>query len=97
VHEFTSDFIDERLALVRELGQILDIPLIITGPEMWNAIRKAAVDGLQAALHDMLQNLAAQSEKGEFMVAEGITHNCLSERMIQCTMQLRLLQAAENC
>lgn len=63
---------------MRELGQIPDIPLIITGPKMWNTIRNTAMDGLQAARHDVLQNLAAQSEQGEFTVAEGSTQNSLS-------------------
>ncbi len=78
--EFSSHLNDDHLAMVRDNGAIQNIPLIIIGSDILNTTGNTAVDGLQAARHEKLQTLAAQSSQGEFIIAEGSTHNVLSDR-----------------
>lgn len=80
VQEFTSSLDDDHLALVRQLGPILDVPLTIIGSDLLDTTGNPALDGLQATRHEKLNTLAAQSSQGEFIVAEGSTHNILADR-----------------
>ena len=77
--EFASHLDDNHLAMVRDLGSIPDIPLII-GSDMLDTTGNSAMDGLQAARHEKLSALAAQSTQGEFIIAYGSTHNILADR-----------------
>jgi pimeloyl-ACP methyl ester carboxylesterase len=78
--EFAGHLNDEHLALVRELGQVPDIPLIIVGSEVLDTTGNPALQGLQVARQEMLQKLAAGAPQGKFIVAGGSTHNILGER-----------------
>ncbi|MCP4164394.1 MAG: alpha/beta hydrolase [Chloroflexi bacterium] len=78
--EFASGLDDDHLAMVRDQGQIEDIPLVIIGSDVLDTTGNAAMDGLQSARHDKLSTLAAQSTQGEFIIAKGSTHNILTDR-----------------
>lgn len=78
--EFASHLNNDHLAMVREQGQIPNIPVIIIGSDMLDATGNPAMDGLQTARHEKLNELAAQSTQGEFIVAEGSTHDILNDR-----------------
>ncbi len=78
--EFASHLNDEHLAMVRDNGVITNIPLIIIGSDVLDTTGNAAMAGLQEARHNVLSDLAAQSTQGKFIVAEGSTHNILSDR-----------------
>lgn len=78
--EFESRLNDGYLELVREQGQIPDIPFVIIGSDVLETSGNDAVDGLQAARQEALSALAAGSTKGEFIIAEGSTHNILLDR-----------------
>ncbi len=78
--EFVSHLNDDHLAMVRDLGSIPDIPLVIIGSELLDTTGNAALAGLQAARHEKLSGLAAQSTQGEFVIAEGSTHNIPADR-----------------
>ena len=78
--EFVSHLNDDNLAMVRDLGSIPDIPLVIIGSDTLDTSGSAALDGLQAARHEKLSALAAQSAQGEFVIAEGSTHNVPADR-----------------
>jgi pimeloyl-ACP methyl ester carboxylesterase len=78
--EFQSSLNDDHLAMVREHGQIPNIPLIIIGSDVLDTTGNVAMAGLQASRHEKLQTLAAQSSQGDFVIAEGSTHSILSER-----------------
>ncbi|MCP4417730.1 MAG: alpha/beta hydrolase [Chloroflexi bacterium] len=78
--EFVSHLNDEHLAMVRDNGAIQDIPLIIIGSDTLETTGNAAMDGLQATRHEKLSALAAQSSQGEFIIAEGSTHNIPDDR-----------------
>lgn len=80
VQEFVSHLDDDHLAMVGELGLISDIPLVIIGSDMLDTTGSAALDGLQAARYEKLSGLAAQSAQGEFIIAEGSTHNIPADR-----------------
>lgn len=78
--EFQSHLNEDHLATVREQGQIPNIPLIIIGSDVLDTTGNPAMDSLQAVRHEKLSELAAQSNQGQFIVAEGSTHNILSDR-----------------
>ncbi len=78
--EFVSHLNDDHLAMVRDLGAIPDIPLVIIGSDILGTTGSSALDGLQAARHEKLSTLAAQSAQGEFVIAEGSTHNIPADR-----------------
>jgi pimeloyl-ACP methyl ester carboxylesterase len=78
--EFVSHLNDDHLAMVRDLGSIPDIPLVIIGSDSLDTTGSAALDGLQAVRHEKLSALAAQSTQGEFVIAEGSTHNVPADR-----------------
>lgn len=79
--EFVSSLNDDHLAMVREQGTIqADLPLILIGSDKLDTTGNAAMDGLQAARYEKLRALAAESTQGEFLIAEGSTHNIPNER-----------------
>jgi pimeloyl-ACP methyl ester carboxylesterase len=78
--EFSSRLDDDHLAMVRQLGPILDIPFIIIGSDLLAATGNPSLDALQAARHEKLNALATQSSQGEFIIAQGSTHNVLNDR-----------------
>ncbi len=78
--EFASRLNDDHMALVREQGTIQDIPLVIIGSDVLDTTGNAELAGLQAARHEKLNALAAQSAQGQFIIAEGSTHNILVDR-----------------
>lgn len=78
--EFVSHLNDDHLAMVRENGTIPNIPLIIIGSDMLDTTGNTAMDGLQAARHEVLNELAVQSNQGEFIIAQGSTHNVTHDR-----------------
>lgn len=80
VQEFQSSLNDDHLAMVHEYGQIPNIPLVIIGSDVLDTTGNAAIEGLQEARHKVLRDLADQSIQGEFVVAEGSTHNILNDR-----------------
>lgn len=73
--EFVSGLNDEHTTMVRDRGQIQDIPLVIIGSDVLDTTGNAAMGGLQAARHEKLQALAAQSAQGTFVIADGSSHN----------------------
>lgn len=78
--EFVSRLDDTHLARVRDHGQIQDIPLIIIGAATIDSTGNPVIQELQSARNERLRTLAAQSSKGEFIVAEESTHNVLTDR-----------------
>jgi pimeloyl-ACP methyl ester carboxylesterase len=80
VQEFVSGLDDDNLKMVRGGGTIPEIPLIIIGSDLLDAGDNPAMDGLQEARHETLIALAAQSGQGQFIVAEGSTHNIPQDR-----------------
>jgi pimeloyl-ACP methyl ester carboxylesterase len=79
--EFASRLDEENLEQVRRLGRIPEIPLVIIGSDTLDTAGGAAdAQALQAARHQVMQGLAEQSAQGEFIVAEGSTHNVLVDR-----------------
>ena len=78
--EFASGLNDEHMALVRQQGAIPNIPLIIIGSDVLDATGAKALDDLQTARQNMLSDLATQSAQGEFIIAEGSSHNILTDR-----------------
>ena len=78
--EFASHLDDDHLAMVRDNGNVPNIPLVIIGSDVLDTSGNSALDGLQAARHEVLSNLAAQSSQGEFIVADGSTHNVTHDR-----------------
>jgi pimeloyl-ACP methyl ester carboxylesterase len=78
--EFASHLNDDHLAMVRDNGAIPDIPLVIIGSDVLDTTDNPAMAGLQEARHDVLSQLAAQSAQGEFIIAEGSTHNVPHDR-----------------
>ena len=78
--EFESHLNAAHLTMVREQGAIADIPLIIIGSDVLDTTGNAAMDGLQAARHAKLSELAARSSQGQFIIASGSTHNIPSDR-----------------
>ncbi len=78
--EFVSRLNDEHLAQVRTLGVLPDIPVVIVASESIEAMGGQDVSALQAARHAALRDLAAQSPRGSFVVAEGSSHNVLTDR-----------------
>ncbi|MCP5098449.1 MAG: alpha/beta hydrolase [Chloroflexi bacterium] len=78
--EFTSHLNEDHLVMVRDQGEIPNIPLVIIGSDVLDSSGNAAMDGLQAARYEKLSALAAQSTQGEFIIAEGSTHNIPDDR-----------------
>jgi pimeloyl-ACP methyl ester carboxylesterase len=78
--EFESSLNDAHLQMVREHGEIPNIPLVIIGSDVLDTNGNAAIEGLQAARHEVLRELAAQSTYGTFIIADGSTHNVLNDR-----------------
>ena len=78
--EFDSHLNDEHLAMVRENGTIPNIPLVIIGSDVLDTSGNPAMEGLQQSRHDVLSELASQSAQGEFIIAEGSTHNVTHDR-----------------
>ncbi len=66
--------------MVRNQGAIQDIPLVIIGSDMLDTTGNAAMEGLQAARHQKLSDLAGQSPQGKFIIVEESTHNIPADR-----------------
>lgn len=95
--EFASRLDDTHLARVRDHGQIRDIPLIIVGAETLDSTGNSAIQELQTIRNERLRTLAAQSSKGEFIVAEKSTHNVLTDRPdVVIDAILRVAQSARG-
>jgi pimeloyl-ACP methyl ester carboxylesterase len=80
VQEFRSSLDDDHLHMVRQLGPIQDIPLVIIASDTLDASGNSDVEALQAARHETLQSLANQSTQGQFVIAQGSSHNVLVDR-----------------
>ena len=80
VREFASGLDEEHMVTVREQGAIGDMPLVIIASDVLGAADDAAMEAVQAGRHEALRALAAQSAQGEFLIAEGSTHNVLADR-----------------
>ena len=78
--EYVSSLNDELMEMVRQEGAIQDIPLVIIGSDVLDTNGNPALEGVQDARHDMLKKLAAQSNQGEFIIAEGSTHQIITDR-----------------
>lgn len=78
--EFASRLDEENLAQVSTFGAVGDMPLAVIAAETIEAAGGVDVNALQAARHERLRALAAQSPAGEFIVAEGSSHNVLADR-----------------
>lgn len=78
--EFASGLDEENLEQVRQLGRIPDIPLVIIGSDTLDIAGLAEAQALQASRHQVMRELAEQSASGEFIVADGSTHNVLLDR-----------------
>ena len=78
--EFASSLNDDHLAMVRNQGQIPNIPFVIIGSDVLDSSGNVAMDGLQAARYEKLSALATQSAQGEFIIAEGSTHDIPNDR-----------------
>lgn len=78
--EFASRLDEETLEQVRQLGRIPEIPLVIIGSDTLDTADMADAQALQAARRQVMRELAEQSASGEFIVADGSTHNVLVDR-----------------
>lgn len=77
--EFVSRLNDETLDNVRTSGEIPDIPLVIIGAETVGG-EDDGFEAYAAAHLEHLQELATRSSKGEFILAEGSTHEVPRDR-----------------
>ena len=77
--EFQSHLTDAHLAQVAEEGVLPNIPLIIIGAGEVES-SNTALAHLQTARQAHLRALAAQAPQGEYILAEGATHDILGER-----------------
>ncbi|MBX2997441.1 MAG: alpha/beta hydrolase [Caldilineaceae bacterium] len=91
VQEFESRLNDANLTLVRAQGQIPNIPLIIIASDTLEVGGNMA-DSMQAARHERMSLIAAQSTHGEFIVAEDSTHNVLIDRPDVVIQAIRSIQ-----
>lgn len=78
--EFGSRLNDENLAMVRDLGAVPEIPFAIIGSDVSASGTGPAMSEAMLARQERLAALAANSPQGEYIVAEGSTHNVLNDR-----------------
>lgn len=94
--EFASHLNDEHLAMVREHGQIPNVPLVIIGSDVLVTTSNPEMEGLQATRHEKLSALADQSAQGEFIIAEGSSHNITGDRPDVVIATIESIAAAEK-
>lgn len=79
MREFTSRLNDDHLALVRDRGQLPNIPIIIIASDQLQSDNPALV-ALQGERHARHAQLAQEAPQAQFTIAEGSSHDILAER-----------------